>query len=571
MNQNAKEPRLPSRAVLTLLLAAVVAAAPLWPPTASAQDPVDTDTNPPAAPAAPEPAAPPADAPEAPTEPEEPPQAPREVGERVSVGSGLTVREDEAVREAVAVFGSSKVFGKVNRELVTVFGDSTMSGSVAREMVTVFGKAKMTGSVNREMVTVFGDAEVDGEVGREVVTVFGNLKLGPNAKVGRDCIAVLGTVERHPDAELAQEPMSILPMFSGLGEWLTDGLFLGRLIPPGSRIAWIVVGLHLLLYGFVALLLPRPVKACVDQLGTRPLLSFGVGILTLILLTPLYLVLTAIGIGIVLVPFIGLAETVLSILGKTATLEFFGFQLLRGFGRKSEQSPMAGFLIGFVLVTLLYMVPVVGLLLWLLLRPFSLGAAVLACGVAMRRNGNGHAPGIPVPPVQPLMPQSTPPVASPGPAQSSTMGAEAASLASEEQQPPPGPGTPPLDVAVMPRAGFWIRLVATTLDFIALCWILMLPYVDSFFLFFWIAYHIGMWSWKGTTIGGVVCNLKVVRLDGRTADPSVCVVRGLASIFSALPLLLGFFWAGWTADRQSWHDKIAGTVIVRVPKGISLI
>jgi uncharacterized RDD family membrane protein YckC len=123
----------------------------------------------------------------------------------------------------------------------------------------------------------------------------------------------------------------------------------------------------------------------------------------------------------------------------------------------------------------------------------------------------------------------------------------------------------------MPRAGFWIRLTATALDFIALCWILMLPYVDSFFLFFWLAYHIGMWSWKGTTIGGIVCNLKVVRLNGSDADLSVCLVRGLAGIFSALPLLLGFFWAGWTSERQSWHDKIAGTVIVRVPKGISLI
>lgn len=126
-------------------------------------------------------------------------------------------------------------------------------------------------------------------------------------------------------------------------------------------------------------------------------------------------------------------------------------------------------------------------------------------------------------------------------------------------------------MVVMPRAGFWIRLVASALDFIALCWILMLPHVDSYFLFFWIAYHIGMWSWRGTTIGGIVCNLKVVRLDGRDPDFSVCLVRGLACIFSALPLFLGFFWTGWTSERQSWHDKIAGTVIVRVPKGLSLL
>jgi uncharacterized RDD family membrane protein YckC len=24
-------------------------------------------------------------------------------------------------------------------------------------------------------------------------------------------------------------------------------------------------------------------------------------------------------------------------------------------------------------------------------------------------------------------------------------------------------------------------------------------------------------------------------------------------------------------ERQAWHDKIAGTVVVRVPKGVSLV
>jgi uncharacterized RDD family membrane protein YckC len=492
----------------------------------------------------------------------------RPLGERVNIGGSLKVREDETVGEAVTVFGSSDVAGKVTREMVTVFGNSVMSGIVDREMVTVFGKSRMTGSVGREMVTVFGDAEVDGSVGRECVAVFGNLKLGPNAKVGQECVAVFGSVERHPDAELDQEPVSVLPMFSGLGEWITDGLMMGRLLPPGSRIAWIIVVLHLLLYGLLALLLPRPVQSCVGQLDARPLLSFGVGLLSMILLTPLYLILAATGVGVVLIPFIGLGETIAICLGKTATLEYFGFQIFRGFGRKSDQAPLGAFMVGFLLVTLLYMVPLLGLLLWMILRPVALGAAVLACISALRRNGNGYAPGVPMPPMQP----------SPGLHPPSTQG-QAAQASPETvtespthgEQPPTSFAVSPMSVSVMPRAGFWIRLVATGLDFIALSWILMLPWVDSFFVFFWIAYHIGMWAWKGTTIGGIVCNLKVVRLDGRDADVSVCLVRGLASIFSALPLLLGFFWVGWTAERQSWHDKIAGTVIVRVPRGISLI
>jgi len=29
---------------------------------------------------------------------------------------------------------------------------------------------------------------------------------------------------------------------------------------------------------------------------------------------------------------------------------------------------------------------------------------------------------------------------------------------------------------------------------------------------------------------------------------------------------LGFFWAGWSREKQSWHDKIADTIIVKLPK-----
>ena len=49
------------------------------------------------------------------------------------------------------------------------------------------------------------------------------------------------------------------------------------------------------------------------------------------------------------------------------------------------------------------------------------------------------------------------------------------------------------------------------------------------------------------------------------------VVRSLASCFSFIVFFLGFFWAGWDKEKQSWHDKIAGTIVVQVPKGVSLL
>jgi uncharacterized RDD family membrane protein YckC len=36
-------------------------------------------------------------------------------------------------------------------------------------------------------------------------------------------------------------------------------------------------------------------------------------------------------------------------------------------------------------------------------------------------------------------------------------------------------------------------------------------------------------------------------------------------------LFLGFFWIIWDAEKQGWHDKIAGTVVVRLPRGMPLV
>ena len=84
-------------------------------------------------------------------------------------------------------------------------------------------------------------------------------------------------------------------------------------------------------------------------------------------------------------------------------------------------------------------------------------------------------------------------------------------------------------------------------------------------------YGAAMWKTKGTTIGGIVCGLKVVRLDDREIDWPTAAVRALSCFLSLVVGGLGFIWVIFDADRQSWHDKIAGTTVVRVPKGGSLL
>jgi len=84
----------------------------------------------------------------------------------------------------------------------------------------------------------------------------------------------------------------------------------------------------------------------------------------------------------------------------------------------------------------------------------------------------------------------------------------------------------------------------------------------GFFLFVLATYAAVMWKIRGTTVGGLICHLQVVRLDGRPIDWPTAIVRALGCYVSLIPLGLGFIWVAFDPERQSWHDKLAGTTVV---------
>ncbi|MCC6416014.1 MAG: RDD family protein, partial [Opitutaceae bacterium] len=115
------------------------------------------------------------------------------------------------------------------------------------------------------------------------------------------------------------------------------------------------------------------------------------------------------------------------------------------------------------------------------------------------------------------------------------------------------------------------RLLATALDTVIIGIVAGLTHSSGLFLLWFAVYHVVIWALRGTTIGGIVCGLKVVRLDDRPVDWTVALVRCLGAFLSFFVIGLGFVWVAFDKERQSWHDKIAGTVIVRMPKGVSLL
>ena len=71
-------------------------------------------------------------------------------------------------------------------------------------------------------------------------------------------------------------------------------------------------------------------------------------------------------------------------------------------------------------------------------------------------------------------------------------------------------------------------------------------------------------GWKGRTIGKALCGLAVQTPSGEHLGFTHALVREtLGKALSALPLFLGFFWAGFRRDGRAWHDIVVRTRVVR--------
>lgn len=76
---------------------------------------------------------------------------------------------------------------------------------------------------------------------------------------------------------------------------------------------------------------------------------------------------------------------------------------------------------------------------------------------------------------------------------------------------------------------------------------------------------------QGTTPGKWLLGEKVVnKEDGGFPGLGRMLLREIVGKFvSGIFLGMGYFWAIFDPDQQSWHDKIAGTVVVTIPSSYS--
>lgn len=68
----------------------------------------------------------------------------------------------------------------------------------------------------------------------------------------------------------------------------------------------------------------------------------------------------------------------------------------------------------------------------------------------------------------------------------------------------------------------------------------------------------------GQTPGKMIFGLKVVQSTGEQMTFGLAFLRWVGYIISAIVFYLGFVWIAFDSKKRGWHDKVAGTVVIRV-------
>ena len=245
--------------------------------------------------------------------------------------------------------------------------------------------------VEGDVAVMGGEAQVAGTIEGDLVAFGGSLELGESAVIEGD-VVVLGQLRRHPDSTIEGNLVEGLEAGKGL-KYLPPvvngrpGVGLVRPQPPTAPFdapRWIL-GLLRAFAAMIAiltvavigiLLLPDNLQRITRVMTASTALSFGVGLLTILLTAILIPLLTIICIGIPVAVVLGVALMLCAMVGWISAGRLVGERVVRVLNI-STQSPVVEMLAGTILITLLGMIRCVGPLFTAVVLSWGIGAVVL--------------------------------------------------------------------------------------------------------------------------------------------------------------------------------------------------
>lgn len=289
---------------------------------------------------------------------------------------------------AVVALSGSPAFAQTespdgNDQVVLTGRLEVAEGETVDTAVIFDGPAQIDGTVRDAVVVFNGDAEVTGTVDGDVWVFNGDLVIRSGAEVGGDLVTrTTPEVEEGATVEGDRSNVAV--------RWDVD------FIDFAGRVAWWVaysvstLVLGLLLLAFAPALAPRVGDVVRFRLGAS--IGWGFGLFFLLPIAAVLLLITLVGIPLGLYTLLALA--LIYTIGYVVSLIAAGGLLLR-----SNPSRYLTFLVGWLVLRLLALIPVVGGLLWFAASVWGLGLLAVAI-----RRGSTVAPETPATPPMPPAP-----------------------------------------------------------------------------------------------------------------------------------------------------------------------
>lgn len=295
------------------------------------------------------------------------------VGDDIRCAGGSIQLLSRITGDAVLAAGTLTMdrAGTIGGALLSASGTTTLSGQVGQEARLAFGNLRFDGTIAGDLTGRGGDATLNGHTGGRSVLAANELVIGPNARFRRDVrywsrngsVAFGNSVpsgRARFDASLAPDSAQGSTWFTWLG------------------VLW-YLGMAVLMIFLLQSLLSKPMKEAGKMAATNSLQSVGAGFLFFITVPIATIVAYASFIGIpvgILLTFGALTALLLApFLTAVVLANMLQYRLSN---RPSSTSRLILMALGtFVILQLMWMLPLIGWLLIVLFTSLAFGAILL--------------------------------------------------------------------------------------------------------------------------------------------------------------------------------------------------
>jgi len=252
----------------------------------------------------------------------------------------------------------------------------------AQDNVIAFGSNILVeGKVRKDVVAFGGSIIVRGEVKGSVVGLGSKITLGSTSIINKDVYSIGGELNKEPGCVVNGDTI-YFKTSEDISKFLREAfrdIFSVSFIPLILIIKLIIFFIWFILALIIGALFPRQITFASSQIKKSFWPIFGIGFLSIIIYIGLVIfsaLLCFILIGIpFLFSFIVLA-IIIQIFGRVVLLYFLGESFIKAFGKR-KISLLAAVILGLVLVTIIRLIPILGIL-------FSLCLSIVGWGVVIR-------------------------------------------------------------------------------------------------------------------------------------------------------------------------------------------